>query len=157
MHKKILNGVLVLQIVAVMVKPLLEHFESMATAFVSPKVIPKAESRSEESRELPPAALVYLLNSLHSLHGALARLTFTGEQIAVVAGRLEVVLTNLTRAQAAHILNRAGLRRLYEALTTPQGENTAPLPQRGFTQDEIIDALVSENSFHLHQMSHITT
>ena len=122
-----------------MVKPLLEHFESTAATFASPKV----GTRTEESGELPPTALVYLLNSLHSLHCALARLSFTGPQIVVVAERLEVVLTDLTHTQATYILNRAGLRRFYDVLSAPQEENIIPLAQRGCNQGEIIDALVS--------------
>ncbi|VDK40661.1 unnamed protein product [Taenia asiatica] len=142
------------EIVAVVVKPLLEHYESMARALITPQETLKTEAEvTKEDRELPPVALVYLLNSLHSLQGTLARLAFTGPQIAAVAERLEAVLTDLTRSQAAHILSRAGLNHLYEALNATQeigGE--VPLAQRGapgLSQDEIIDALREFNTEYL--------
>ncbi|KAL5108933.1 Conserved oligomeric Golgi complex subunit 6 [Taenia crassiceps] len=141
------------EIVAVVVKPLLEHYESMARALITPQEKRKAEAEVVEGRELPPVALVYLLNSLHSLQGTLARLAFTGPQIAAVAERLEVVLTNLTRSQAAHILSRAGLYHLCEALDASQAnEGEVPLAQReapGFSQDEIIEALREFNAEYL--------
>ncbi|KAL5962834.1 Conserved oligomeric Golgi complex subunit 6 [Taenia solium] len=142
------------EIVAVVVKPLLEHYESMARALITPQETLKAESEvTKEGRELPPVALVYLLNSLHSLQGTLARLAFTGPQIAAVAERLEAVLTDLTRSQAAHILSRAGLNHLCEALNaTQENEGEVPLAQRGapgLSQDEIIDALREFNTEYL--------
>lgn len=131
------------------VKPLLEHYESVARALITPEETRKAEAVAKEDRELPPVALIYLLNSLYSLQGTLARLAFTGPQIATVEKRLEAVLTDLTRAQAAHILSRAGLYHLCEALSASQGsEGEAPLAERGapgFSQDEIIGALVGLN------------
>lgn len=100
----------------------------------------------EEALQLPPEALVYLLNCLHSLHGALARLAFTGSQIAAVAERIEAVLSALTQTQAGHILARAGLHRLYEVVSgSKNDENNEPLVQRaipGCSQAEIVDALV---------------
>nr|CDS19897.1 oligomeric Golgi complex subunit 6 [Echinococcus granulosus] len=143
------------EVVAVVVKPLLEHYELTARALISPQEIRKVELEAAEGdRELPPVALVYLLNSLHSLQGTLARLAFTGPQIATVVERLEAALTDLTHSQAAYILSRAGLYRLYEALNAPQeseGEEV-PLAQRGApgcSQDEIIDALREFNTEYL--------
>uniref|UniRef100_A0A915EX56 Conserved oligomeric Golgi complex subunit 6 n=1 Tax=Echinococcus canadensis TaxID=519352 RepID=A0A915EX56_9CEST len=143
------------EVVAVVVKPLLEHYELTARALMSPQEIRKVEVEAAEGdRELPPVALVYLLNSLHSLQGTLARLAFTGPQIATVVERLEAALTDLTHSQAAYILSRAGLYRLYEALNAPQeseGEEV-PLAQRGApgcSQDEIIDALREFNTEYL--------
>ncbi|CDI98238.1 oligomeric Golgi complex subunit 6 [Echinococcus multilocularis] len=143
------------EVVAVVVKPLLEHYELTARALISPREIRKVEVEAAEGdRELPPVALVYLLNSLHSLQGTLARLAFTGPQIATVVERLEAALTDLTHSQAAYILSRAGLYRLYEALNAPQeseGEEV-PLAQRGApgcSQDEIIDALREFNTEYL--------
>lgn len=137
-----------IQIISVVVKPLMEHYEQMARSFLSTQT--NTSLKLEEGRELPPEALVYLLNSLHFLHGALARLPFTGIQIAAVAERLETVMTAITQAQTAHILSRAGLHRIYDAISSSQEEEgNTPLAQRqvcGCSQEEIIDALVCRPS-----------
>ncbi|KAM3171453.1 hypothetical protein ACTXT7_016598 [Hymenolepis weldensis] len=136
------------EIVSVVVKPLMEHYEQMARSFLGPQSI-----NTDVQKDLPPEALVYLLNSLHSLHGALARLAFTGTQIAAVAKRLEEVLTAITQSQTVHILARAGLHRIYDAINSAQGhEGDVPLAQRripGCSQEEIVDALREFNATYL--------
>ena len=137
------------QIVAVVVKPLLEHYEANAQSLLpaTPQGDSRRRQQQAEALQLPPEALVYLLNCLHSLHGALARLAFTGTQIAAVAERIEAVLSALTQTQAGHILARAGLRRLYEAVSERKDgeQDSEPLAQRvgpGCSQADIVDALV---------------
>ncbi|VDN98632.1 unnamed protein product [Rodentolepis nana] len=131
------------EIVSVVVKPLMEHYEQMAQSFLGPQSVQK---------DLSPEGLVYLLNSLHSLHGALARLAFTGAQIAAVAERMEEVLTSMTQAQTLHILTSAGLHRIYDAINSSQGHEDVSLAQRsipGCSQEEIVDALREFNATYL--------
>ncbi|VDM18571.1 unnamed protein product [Hydatigera taeniaeformis] len=139
-------------IVAVVVKLLLEYYDSMAKTFIISQKAGKVGAETAEGRELPPVAMVYLLNSLYSLQGTLARLAFTGPQIAVVTERLEAVLADLTYSQATHILSRAGLYRLYEAINASRDDEGLPLAQSGApgcSQDEIIDALREFNAEYL--------
>nr|CUU99100.1 oligomeric Golgi complex subunit 6 [Hymenolepis microstoma] len=135
------------EIVSVVVKPLVEHYEQMAQSFLGSQSINRGVQK-----DLPPEGLVYLLNSLHSLHGALARLAFTGAQIAAVAERVEEVLTLMTQAQTVHILARAGLYRIYDAINSSQDHEDVSLAQRsipGCSQEEIVDALREFNATYL--------
>ncbi|KAM7535839.1 hypothetical protein Aperf_G00000093728 [Anoplocephala perfoliata] len=139
------------EIISVVAKPLMEHYEQMARSFLSAET--NTSLKSEEERDLPPEALVYLLNSLHFLHGALARLPFTGTQIAAVVERLETVLSATTQAQTAYILAQVGIYRIYNAINSPrEKEGDIPLAQRqipGCSQEEIIDALREFNATYL--------
>lgn len=103
----------------------------------------QAQSAGDQPQLLPPEACIFLVNCLHALHNALSRLEFTGTQIAALAARLEEVMSHLTQIQAAHVLARAGLQGLHDAV-----ENTktpeVPLAQRGqgCSQAEVQSALV---------------
>nr|VZI07113.1 unnamed protein product [Spirometra erinaceieuropaei] len=148
------------QIAAVVVKPLLEHFEIMAGRFGEVALPPSRKITATAASTPPPPssrsaeAQVYLLNCLNSLYASLSRLEFTGVQIAEVSQRLEELMSSLTAEQTQHVLFRTNLRGLWVALQQghdPQVNGPlsirADLPEAGVSEPEVQHAITAFNAF----------
>ncbi|VDM00265.1 unnamed protein product [Schistocephalus solidus] len=154
------------QIVEVVVKPLLEHFETMAGRFGEVALPPSRKTSATTVSPAPPPppsagqsvwsteAQVYLLNCLNSVYASLSRLEFTGVQIAEISQRLEDLLSSLTAEQTQHVLFRTNLCGLWVALQRghdPQVNGPlsirADLPEAGVSEPEVQNAIAAFNAF----------
>uniref|UniRef100_A0A0X3Q0M1 Conserved oligomeric Golgi complex subunit 6 n=1 Tax=Schistocephalus solidus TaxID=70667 RepID=A0A0X3Q0M1_SCHSO len=153
------------QIVEVVVKPLLEHFETMAGRFGEVALPPSRKASATTVSPAPPPpsagqsvwsteAQVYLLNCLNSVYASLSRLEFTGVQIAEISQRLEDLLSSLTAEQTQHVLFRTNLCGLWVALQRghdPQVNGPlsirADLPEAGVSEPEVQNAIAAFNAF----------